>query len=107
MAGADLLRDPLGVPAREVAPRTEAWPASWSSADFLGEPTTGLDPQSRSNLWDHIRGLRASLGTTIFLTTHYLDEAAALCDRVLIIDNGRIVAAGSPEELKRASPVMS
>jgi ABC-2 type transport system ATP-binding protein len=44
---------------------------------------------------------------TIFLTTHYLDEADALCDRVLIIDNGRIVAAGSPEELKRASPVMS
>ena len=68
---------------------------------FLDEPTTGLDPQSRSNLWDHIRGLRATLGTTIFLTTHYLDEADALCDRVLIIDNGRIVAGGAPEELKR------
>ena len=68
---------------------------------FLDEPTTGLDPQSRSNLWDHIRGLRATLGTTIFLTTHYLDEADALCDRVLIIDNGRIVAGGTPEELKR------
>jgi ABC-2 type transport system ATP-binding protein len=68
---------------------------------FLDEPTTGLDPQSRSHLWDHIRGLRADLGTTIFLTTHYLDEADALCDRVLIIDNGKIVADGSPEELKR------
>src|SRR5450432_153379 len=68
---------------------------------FLDEPTTGLDPQSRSNLWDHIRGLRANLGTTVFLTTHYLDEADALCDRVLIIDNGKIVAGGSPEELKR------
>src|ERR1700674_3510287 len=49
---------------------------------FLDEPTTGLDPQSRSNLWEHIRGLRADLGTTVFLTTHYLDEADALCDRV-------------------------
>jgi ABC-2 type transport system ATP-binding protein len=68
---------------------------------FLDEPTTGLDPQSRSNLWEHIRGLRDSLGTTVFLTTHYLDEADALCDRVLIIDNGRIVAGGTPDELKR------
>jgi ABC-2 type transport system ATP-binding protein len=68
---------------------------------FLDEPTTGLDPQSRSNLWEHIRGLRERLGATIFLTTHYLDEADALCDRVLIIDNGKIVAEGSPEELKR------
>jgi len=68
---------------------------------FLDEPTTGLDPQSRSNLWEHIRGLRAELGTTIFLTTHYLDEADALCDRVLVIDHGKIVAEGTPEELKR------
>jgi ABC-2 type transport system ATP-binding protein len=68
---------------------------------FLDEPTTGLDPQSRSNLWDHIRGLRADLGTTVFLTTHYLDEADALCDRVFIIDHGEIVGAGTPDELKR------
>jgi ABC-2 type transport system ATP-binding protein len=68
---------------------------------FMDEPTTGLDPQSRSNLWDHIRSLRAELGTTIFLTTHYLDEADALCDRVLIIDHGKIIAEGVPDELKR------
>ncbi len=68
---------------------------------FLDEPTTGLDPQSRSNLWDHIRALRSDLGTTVFLTTHYLEEADTLCDRVLVIDNGKIIAAGSPEELKR------
>ncbi len=68
---------------------------------FLDEPTTGLDPQSRSNMWEHITSLREKLGTTIFLTTHYLEEADALCDRVLIIDNGKIIASGVPEELKR------
>ena len=68
---------------------------------FLDEPTTGLDPQSRSNLWDHIRRLREELGTTVFLTTHYLDEADALCDRILVIDYGKIVAEGTPDELKR------
>jgi len=68
---------------------------------FLDEPTTGLDPQSRSNLWDHIRGLRERLGSTVFLTTHYLEEADALCDRVLVIDNGKIIAEGVPDELKR------
>ncbi|HEY7430280.1 MAG TPA: ATP-binding cassette domain-containing protein [Streptosporangiaceae bacterium] len=68
---------------------------------FLDEPTTGLDPQSRSNLWDHVRRLREDLGTTIFLTTHYLDEADALCDRILVIDYGKIVAEGTPDELKR------
>ena len=68
---------------------------------FLDEPTTGLDPQSRSNLWDHIRRLREELGTTVFLTTHYLEEADALCDRILVIDYGKIVAGGTPEDLKR------
>jgi ABC-2 type transport system ATP-binding protein len=67
---------------------------------FLDEPTTGLDPQSRSNLWDHIASLRSELGTTVFLTTHYLEEADTLCDRVFIIDHGMIVAAGTPSELK-------
>jgi ABC-2 type transport system ATP-binding protein len=67
---------------------------------FLDEPTTGLDPQSRANLWEHILRLRSDLGTTVFITTHYLDEADYLCDRLLVIDNGKIVAAGSPEELK-------
>jgi ABC-2 type transport system ATP-binding protein len=68
---------------------------------FLDEPTTGLDPQSRSNLWEHIGRLRADLGTTMFLTTHYLEEADVLCDRVFIIDHGVIAAEGTPDELKR------
>ncbi len=67
---------------------------------FLDEPTTGLDPQNRANLWTHVRGLR-DRGVTVFLTTHYLEEADALCDRVMIIDDGTIVAEGSPRELKR------
>jgi ABC-2 type transport system ATP-binding protein len=67
---------------------------------FLDEPTTGLDPQSRANLWGHIRRLRAESGLTVFLSTHYLDEADALCDRVMIIDGGRIVSEGTPETLK-------
>jgi ABC-2 type transport system ATP-binding protein len=67
---------------------------------FLDEPTTGLDPQSRANLWDHIRGLRES-GTTVFLTTHYLDEADVLCDRLMIMDHGQIVAEGTPRALKQ------
>jgi ABC-2 type transport system ATP-binding protein len=68
---------------------------------FLDEPTTGLDPQSRSNLWEHITRLRSELGTTVFLTTHYLEEADVLCDRVFIIDHGVIAAEGTPDELKR------
>jgi ABC-2 type transport system ATP-binding protein len=67
---------------------------------FLDEPSTGLDPQSRANLWGHIRSLRDEHDTTVFLTTHYLDEADALCDRILVIDHGDIVAEGTPSELK-------
>jgi ABC-2 type transport system ATP-binding protein len=68
---------------------------------FLDEPSAGLDPQSRRNLWEHISRLREEHGTTVFLTTHYLEEADALCERILIIDHGRIVAEGSPDELKQ------
>lgn len=65
---------------------------------FLDEPTTGLDPQARRNLWDLIRDIRDK-GTTIIITTHYMDEAEVLCDRVAIIDSGEIVAISTPQEL--------
>jgi ABC-2 type transport system ATP-binding protein len=67
---------------------------------FLDEPTAGLDPQSRARMWREVRRLRDE-GMTIFLTTHYLDEADALCDRISIIDAGLIVAEGTPSDLKR------
>jgi ABC-2 type transport system ATP-binding protein len=67
---------------------------------FLDEPTTGLDPGSRADLWDLIRGLRDEHGTTVFLTTHYLDEADALSDRLVIVDKGVVVADGTPSALK-------
>jgi ABC-2 type transport system ATP-binding protein len=67
---------------------------------FLDEPTTGLDPQSRSRLWDEFRKLRAE-GTTVFLTTHYLEEADVLADRLAIMDHGEIVAEGTPKALKQ------
>jgi ABC-2 type transport system ATP-binding protein len=68
---------------------------------FLDEPTTGLDPQSRSALWDEVQRLATDDGVTVFLTTQYLEEADVLADRVGIIDRGRIVAEGTPDELKR------
>jgi ABC-2 type transport system ATP-binding protein len=67
---------------------------------FLDEPTTGLDPQNRANLWDQLRRLREG-GTTICLTTHYLEEADQLSDRLVIIDHGRVVAEGTPQALKQ------
>ncbi|MFI6051628.1 ABC transporter ATP-binding protein [Streptomyces violascens] len=67
---------------------------------FLDEPTTGLDPGSRADLWDLVRRIRAEHGTTVFLTTHYLDEADALADRLVIVDKGVIVAEGTPADLK-------
>ena len=65
---------------------------------FLDEPTTGLDPQSRRQLWDIIREFRDS-GRTVLLTTHYMDEAERLCDRVAIVDHGKVIALGTPREL--------
>lgn len=67
---------------------------------FLDEPTTGLDPQSRAHMWEEVRKLR-DRGTSVFLTTHYLDEADALCDRLAIIDHGEVVTEGTPLALKR------
>jgi len=67
---------------------------------FLDEPTAGLDPTSRARMWQEVRRLRDE-GMTVFLTTHYLDEADALCDRISIIDAGLIVAEGTPTDLKR------
>ena len=65
---------------------------------FLDEPTTGLDPQSRRQLWEVVLGLKAE-GKTVLLTTHYMDEAERLCDRVAIVDRGRVIALGTPREL--------
>ena len=65
---------------------------------FLDEPTTGLDPQARRNLWDLIKGIRDK-GTTVIITTHYMDEAEQLCDRVAIMDEGKIIALDSPDKL--------
>ncbi len=67
---------------------------------FLDEPTLGLDVQTRQRIWDHIESLRRDERLTVFLTTHYMDEADKLCDRIAIIDRGQIVAIGSPDELK-------
>ncbi|MFI6651483.1 ABC transporter ATP-binding protein [Streptomyces sp. NPDC050529] len=67
---------------------------------FLDEPTTGLDPGSRSDLWDLVRRLRDTYGTTVVLTTHYLDEADALADRLVVVDGGLVVAEGTPAALK-------
>jgi len=67
---------------------------------FLDEPTTGLDPKSRARVWEEVRAVQEQ-GTTVFLTTHYLEEADALCGRVAIVDLGRLVALGSPAELKK------
>ena len=68
---------------------------------FLDEPTLGLDPQSRNQLWTHVKHLNATEGTTVFLTTHYMDEADRVAHRIAIIDHGKIVAQGTSAELKQ------
>jgi ABC-2 type transport system ATP-binding protein len=67
---------------------------------FLDEPTLGLDPQTRRGIWDYIQKLNKDEGLTIILTTHYMEEADYLCDRIAIIDNGKIIALDTPEDLK-------
>jgi ABC-2 type transport system ATP-binding protein len=67
---------------------------------FLDEPTLGLDPQGRAGFWRYIRSLQEAAGVTVFMTTHYLDEADQLCDRIAVIDHGKIIATGTPKELK-------
>ena len=69
---------------------------------FLDEPSTGLDPQSRANLWDHVLRMRRESGTTVFLTTHYLEEADAMAERVLVMDHGRVIADDTAPRLKAA-----
>jgi ABC-2 type transport system ATP-binding protein len=69
---------------------------------FLDEPTLGLDVQTRTATWNYVRMLKKEFGMTLFMTTHYLEEADALCDRIAIIDHGKIVVVGSPEELKHS-----
>jgi ABC-2 type transport system ATP-binding protein len=68
---------------------------------FLDEPTLGLDPQTRNQLWTHVKNLNQTEGVTVFLTTHYMDEADRVAQRIAIIDHGKIVAQGSPQELKQ------
>ena len=65
---------------------------------LLDEPTTGLDPQSRHQIWDEVRAMKAA-GVTVILTTHYMEEAQLLCDRLVIVDQGRIIESGAPQAL--------
>src|SRR5438067_1491453 len=74
---------------------------------FLDEPTLGLDPQTRNQLWTHIKHLNQTEGVTVFLTTHYMDEADRVAQRIAIIDHGKIVAQGTPQELKRQTGTRS
>ena len=100
----DALKKPVGTYSGGMKRRLDLAAALVHNPDvlFLDEPTTGLDPVSRSRVWEEVQALNTELGMTIFLTTQYLEEADALADRVGIIDQGRIVAEGTPDELKRS-----
>jgi ABC-2 type transport system ATP-binding protein len=100
----DALKRPVGGYSGGMKRRLDLATALVHNPDilFLDEPTTGLDPVSRMKVWEEVRRLNKELGVTIFLTTQYLEEADRLADRVGIIDSGRIVAEGTPEELKRS-----
>lgn len=74
---------------------------------FLDEPTVGLDPQTRNHIWDYIQRLRRREGTTVFLTTHYMDEAERVADRVAVIDHGKLLVDGSPRQLKARTKTRS
>jgi ABC-2 type transport system ATP-binding protein len=74
---------------------------------FLDEPTLGLDPQSRNQLWTHVKRLNETEGVTVFLTTHYMDEADRVAHRIAVIDHGQIIALGTSEELKRQTETAS
>jgi ABC-2 type transport system ATP-binding protein len=67
---------------------------------FLDEPTIGLDPQTRNHIWNYLKKMNTEEGTTVFLTTHYMEEADKVCNRIAIIDHGKIIAQGTSEELK-------
>jgi ABC-2 type transport system ATP-binding protein len=100
----DALKKPVGTYSGGMKRRLDLAAALVHNPDvlFLDEPTTGLDPVSRSRVWEEVKALNTELGMTIFLTTQYLEEADALAGRVGIIDQGRIVAEGTPDELKRS-----
>lgn len=74
---------------------------------FLDEPTLGLDPQTRNNIWEHIKGLNRTEGITVFFTTHYMEEAERAANYICIIDHGRITSQGTPEELKKRTKTKS
>ncbi|RXA21865.1 ATP-binding cassette domain-containing protein [Methanosarcina sp. MSH10X1] len=74
---------------------------------FLDEPTVGLDPQTRNSIWNHIKSLNQEKGMTIFLTTHYMEEAEAIADQIAIIDHGKIIESGTVEEIKRRTETES
>ncbi len=85
----------------EAPPGNRTWPLAHAQDLFLDEPTLGLDPQTRNQLWTHVKHLNQTEGVTVFLTTHYMDEADRVAQRIAIIDHGKIVAEGSPQELKQ------